>query len=139
MWRILGRPLRSRNHWFLREIMHTLNSSSAQQTVNGARNHTRHCWLTAAGTATVIAAASHLGTLMWRHRRPLHDRRDWNGRQRLRARIAAEFVEMPGMILTVAQAGRLLGMPVPICARLLRTLVAEGLIRCREDGRYVRT
>jgi hypothetical protein len=44
----------------------------------------------------------------------------------LRARVSAEFREMPGLRLTLAQASRLFSMdPVP-CQRVLSGLVARG-------------
>jgi hypothetical protein len=51
----------------------------------------------------------------------------------LRARICAEYVEMPGMCLTLPQAARLLNIEPTRCARLLKALVAEGVLGT--DGR----
>jgi hypothetical protein len=128
----------SRDHLFSWEIMTTVHSSSAQQTVNGVRSLTRHPWLTAAGTAAVIAAVAQLAARARRHQRVSRDRRDWTGRQNLDRRIAAEFTEMPGMTLTLAQAGRLFGMPIIICERVLGTLITGGVLRYTKAGQYVR-
>jgi DNA-binding IclR family transcriptional regulator len=57
---------------------------------------------------------------------------------RLTARVRGEYLEMPGLELTAAQAIRLLGLEPPICNRLLSDLVASGFLRQRSDGRYVR-
>jgi hypothetical protein len=51
-------------------------------------------------------------------------------------RIVAEYREMPGLSLTVAQAGRLFGVASDQCVTVLQTLVAQGRLRRREDGRY---
>lgn len=53
-------------------------------------------------------------------------------------RIAAEFAEMPGMTLTLSQASRLLGLPAAMCERVLGALIAAGVVRHTDDGRYVR-
>lgn len=42
------------------------------------------------------------------------------------ARIRAEYQEMPGMRLTVAQAARLFNLDPIRCARALEALVLEG-------------
>jgi hypothetical protein len=46
----------------------------------------------------------------------------------LRARICAEYVEMPGMCLTLPQAARLLDIERIRCERLLKALVADGVL-----------
>jgi len=51
----------------------------------------------------------------------------------LRARICAEYVEMPGMCLTLPQAARLLDIERIRCERLLKALVADGVLGT--DGR----
>ena len=53
-------------------------------------------------------------------------------------RIRGEYMEMPGLRLTVAQARRLWGLDRAVCDGVLSALVdVEFLIRCR-DGQYVR-
>lgn len=49
----------------------------------------------------------------------------------LRERIRAEYVEMPGLNLTVAQASRLFGIEIPRCAHVLDRLVEEGFLATR--------
>ncbi len=44
------------------------------------------------------------------------------------ARIRAEYHEMPGMRLTLAQAARLFALEPARCARALDRLVAEGAL-----------
>jgi len=46
----------------------------------------------------------------------------------VRARIRAEYHEMPGMRLTVAQAARLFNLDPVRCARALDTLVSDGAL-----------
>lgn len=53
-------------------------------------------------------------------------------------RVQGEFLEMPGLRLTQAQAGRLWGLDAASCAALLNTLVdAKFLFRTR-DGAFMR-
>ncbi len=47
----------------------------------------------------------------------------------LSARLLAEFREMPGLRLTIAQAARLFGVNPSECERLLRRLVDAGVLR----------
>ena len=44
----------------------------------------------------------------------------------LRAQIRAEYLEMPGMRLSLPQAARLFNLEPTHCARLLNALVADG-------------
>lgn len=46
----------------------------------------------------------------------------------LHARIRAEYLEMPGMRLTLPQAARLFNLERTHCARLLETLVTDGAL-----------
>lgn len=43
---------------------------------------------------------------------------------------------MPGLSLTVAQAGQLFGLAPEQCVAVLQALAAQGRLRRREDGRY---
>ena len=53
-------------------------------------------------------------------------------------RVQGEFLEMPGLRLTEAQARRLWGLDAASCAALLRALVdAKFLFRTR-DGAFMR-
>jgi len=62
-------------------------------------------------------------------------RRDQAG-ELLVHRIRAEFLEMPGLRLTVTQAARLFGASEEVCAGILSALSGEGFLRCTTDGRY---
>ena len=53
----------------------------------------------------------------------------------LRAR--SEYIEMPGMRLTVPQASRLFHLQQDVCAHVLNSLVEEGFLN-RQDNRYAR-
>ena len=44
------------------------------------------------------------------------------------ARIRAEYLEMPGLRLTVSQAARLFNLELAYCARLLDGLVKTGVL-----------
>lgn len=55
-------------------------------------------------------------------RPPLDDDRQ------LRARIKAEYEEMPGLRLTLSQAARLFGLEPARCAQLLEKLVVDGAL-----------
>jgi len=59
-----------------------------------------------------------------------------SGADILRRRIVAEFREMPGLVLSVPQASRLLGLPPDACERILAELAADGLLRRRATGSY---
>lgn len=66
------------------------------------------------------------------------ERRDIVRRAAVTRRIAAEFREMPGLVLSVAQAGRLLGLDEDACERILASLERDGLLRRRAGGSYGR-
>jgi hypothetical protein len=59
-------------------------------------------------------------------------------RAQLLRRIKAEYLEMPGLRLTVAQAGRLWGLEAPACLDLLERLIGERFLQRRPDGTYAR-
>lgn len=65
-------------------------------------------------------------------------RRDPESRSRLRERVRSEFSEMPGLSLTVEQAGRLLSLETGVCGRILEELVHDGFLRQEADGSYGR-
>jgi hypothetical protein len=54
-------------------------------------------------------------------------------------RIQGEFVEMPGLRLTAAQAQRLWGLDREICHALLGALVDAKFLSQTKDGAFVRT
>jgi hypothetical protein len=66
------------------------------------------------------------------------ERRRPQTRELLLARVRSEFVEMPGLNLTLTQATRLFGLPPDICTRVLGTLQVEGLLIQGSDERYAR-
>ena len=55
----------------------------------------------------------------------------------LEARCRGEFLEMPGLHLTLPQAARLFDLDMALCELLLDELVATGFLRC-SNGTYSR-
>jgi hypothetical protein len=53
-------------------------------------------------------------------------------------RVRGEFREMPGLTLTVAQAGRLWRLDPPTCTEVLTELVDTGFLCRRSDGAFCR-
>jgi hypothetical protein len=53
-------------------------------------------------------------------------------------RIRGEFREMPGLVLTAAQACRLWRLDGPTCHATLAQLVDAGFLRRKADGTYGR-
>ena len=53
-------------------------------------------------------------------------------------RIQGEFVEMPGLRLTAAQAQRLWGLERDVCAALLGALLDAKFLSQTRDGAFVR-
>jgi hypothetical protein len=64
------------------------------------------------------------------------DRRDRAARARLVDRLEREFLEMPGLRLTVLQTARLLGTSPEIGQRILATLSDQGVLAPSDDGCY---
>ena len=54
-------------------------------------------------------------------------------------RIRGEYVEMPGLRLTAAQAQRLWGLDRDVCDALLGALVDAKFLSQTRDGSFVRT
>ena len=54
-------------------------------------------------------------------------------------RIQGEFVEMPGLRLTAAQAQRLWGLEREVCTALLGALVDAKFLSQTRDGAFLRT
>ena len=52
--------------------------------------------------------------------------------------VRAEFVEMPGLVLTYAQIRRMWGIDADACVRVMSRLVAEGVVVRRLDGSFAR-
>lgn len=57
---------------------------------------------------------------------------------RLRQRIRAEFVEMPGLKLTPMQAARFLGLDAHQSTALLQDLIDDGFLARDARGAYLR-
>ena len=53
-------------------------------------------------------------------------------------RIRSEFLEMPGLVLTPAQAARLWAVDRPTAERVLDTLVSAGFLGKTLTGAYLR-
>jgi len=51
-------------------------------------------------------------------------------------RIRGEYLEMPGLKITLEQAARLWGLDGETCRRLLSRLVDDGFLVCSVDGAY---
>lgn len=66
------------------------------------------------------------------------ERRDLVRREALVRRIAGEFSEMPGLVLSLKQASRFLGVDEAACARILSALTKAGVLRCRANEYYSR-
>ena len=54
-------------------------------------------------------------------------------------RVRGEFREMPGLALTLAQAGRLWSLDAVSCNEVLAELVEAGFLSQRADGAFCRT
>ena len=53
-------------------------------------------------------------------------------------RLSAEYLEMPGMKLTIAQIQRLCGVEPGMCELVLDALVKASFLCLKPDGTYVR-
>jgi hypothetical protein len=56
----------------------------------------------------------------------------------IRRRVCGEYMEMPGLRLTCAQAQRLWGLDEQTCLLLFASLVRDGFLHRNIDGRYAR-
>jgi hypothetical protein len=66
----------------------------------------------------------------------MEGRLDWT--DQILRRIRAEFLEMPGMRLTLSQAKRLWGLDEQTCAQALELLITDRFLSRRPDGTYTR-
>lgn len=57
---------------------------------------------------------------------------------RLVERVLGEYREMPGLALTIEQAGRLWGCDTVTCQRIVDVLVERHVLRWSRDGRLIR-
>jgi hypothetical protein len=55
------------------------------------------------------------------------------------SRARGEFLEMPGLSLTLTQAQRLWALDEPTCSSVLGALVRSGFLHQRQDGSFVRS
>jgi hypothetical protein len=53
-------------------------------------------------------------------------------------RLRAEFLEMPGLRLTLTQIHRFCGLERSVCSAALETLVQENFLCANADGTYAR-
>jgi len=67
-----------------------------------------------------------------------HERRDWIRREAIVRRITAEFRELPGLVLSLKQASRFLGVDEAACARILASLTQAGILRKTDAQTYAR-
>ena len=56
----------------------------------------------------------------------------------LARRIQGEYIEMPGLSITLGQAQRLLAIDETTCTAVFRTLIKRGVLRRTSEGQYVR-
>jgi hypothetical protein len=56
----------------------------------------------------------------------------------VRERVRAEYLEMPGLHLTIDQVQRLCGIERPICTTVLDGLVKEHFLCVKPNGAYAR-
>jgi hypothetical protein len=54
-------------------------------------------------------------------------------------RVRGEFLEMPGLSLTIPQAQRLWGLREDVCRKVVETLVVRDFLRYTRDGTIART
>jgi hypothetical protein len=67
---------------------------------------------------------------------PPAERRDVSSRRAIVRRVHGEFLEMPGLTLSVAQAARLFSLPSSVCARVFGELIEGHWLRVTIDGQY---
>jgi hypothetical protein len=53
-------------------------------------------------------------------------------------RVRAEYLEMPGLRLSIGQVHRLFGVDWPLCQQVLNSLVDEKFLCAKADGTYLR-
>jgi hypothetical protein len=66
------------------------------------------------------------------------ERRNQASRELLLRRVRAEFDELQGLTLTLAQGMRLFGLREDVCRRVFDTLIAEGYMRQTPHRMYAR-
>ena len=53
-------------------------------------------------------------------------------------RMRAEYLEMPGLLLSVAQAQRLWNVDAETCMSVLEALLGDRFLECTSNGKYRR-
>ena len=66
------------------------------------------------------------------------ERRDLVRREAIVRRIEAEFHDMPGLVLSLKQASRFLGVDEAACGRILASLTRAGVLRRSPNEYYSR-
>lgn len=61
-----------------------------------------------------------------------------NVHERLKRRVRSEYLEMPGLGLTLDQASRLWGLDRDTCSRVLGDLITDGFLVFDGRGLFVR-
>jgi len=59
-------------------------------------------------------------------------------RDQMLRRICGEYLEMPGLRLTLPQAQRLWGLDAQTCTQLLQSLIDQQFLCVKHDGTYAR-
>ena len=67
-----------------------------------------------------------------------YERRNLAAREAIVRRIVGEFQDMPGLVLTLKQASRLLGVDEAACGRILAALTEAGVLRQNANDYYSR-
>ena len=58
--------------------------------------------------------------------------------EQLVTRIRAEYIELPGLRLTLSQASRLFGIDRAACEHVLTELVSHRFLKTMGDGSFIR-
>jgi hypothetical protein len=56
----------------------------------------------------------------------------------LEHQLLRDYLDLPGLSLTLPQVSRLLSADTPTCRGVLNSLEEAGCLRCTADGKYVR-
>jgi hypothetical protein len=107
------------------QILHRTREGAVAQAVAFAKQHHVGAW---------IATEDGDRTLLGDFRRP--ERNDVT--HRTLQRLQGEFLEMPGLRLTIQQAERLCGIESTMCKAILDALVDVKFLHVRPDGSYIR-
>jgi|SRR5580765_4819724 hypothetical protein len=95
------------------------------------KNRPKHSMSDAISERLALACASglHFALHFWRRQAAMNE---------LVGRIRAEFLEMPGLRLTVRQASRLWGLDEGLCRRVIDTLIGASFLRWTPSGAVAR-